>query len=256
MKLIRFAGVTLPDSVAEDDQNTDPLEESLVQVLGGAFDRFGDDEGFGGPLTLVRRALVHSSTASVLADSLDQLRALNGQRGQLVADVAGEERWRYARLQQISGTRRNVEPGRLLVEMAFRCEPGGWRGDAVSQNETMASSPHTLTLTNSGNRTVRDAVLTITAGSAAITSLNIAVSGATDIDFGGTISAGNSLVLDFGAKSVKNNGSDAYSDFSLGSNHAIDGWLDLEPGDTDVVLTFSGGSTDSMALAEYDDGWK
>lgn len=257
MNLIRFSNVTLPGAMAEDDQATDLHPSALVEVLGGAFDGWGSGEGLPGPLTLTKRVLVHDRVDAVLMATLDGLRALTGTRQKLYATQGDEsERWRWARLVQLTGTRRAVERGRLEIEMVFECLPGGWRGDAVDETETMASSPHTLTASNTGNRTVRDAVLTVTAGGANITAVAITVTGATHLTWAGMLTAGNALVLNCGVKSIRNDGVDAYAGFALGASHVVDDWLRLGAGDTDIDVAFTGGSTDSTVQIEFDEGWK
>lgn len=257
LKLVRFGSVTLPDYDSEDGNDTDPTLEMLLPVLGGAFDLAGSDDGLRGALTLARRVLVYDEAAGALAATLDGLRALSGVREKLYAETAdGSERWRYARLQQLAADRDNRAPNQLLVNIVFECAPGGWRGDAVDTTETMAGSPHTLTVANDGNRTVRDAVITITAGSSAITSVDAAVTGETDLEWSGTLAAGDSLVFDCGAKNIKNNGADDYANFSLGANHVIDDWLRLAPGNTSIDVTFSGGSTDSTVRIQFEEGWQ
>ena len=108
---------------------------------------------------------------------------------------------------------------------------------------------------NGGNVRVANAILTLTAGAVAITQVKIAVSGVSEIQWDGTLTTGQQLVIDCGARSVKKVGVDAYSGFSLTANHKVDDWLRLEPGNNSVVVTLTGGSTDSTLRIQYNDGW-
>lgn len=112
-------------------------------------------------------------------------------------------------------------------------------------------SPKTVTITNSGNTDVTDAEIRIDAGSANITALEIRITGRIELDYTGTITAGQELIIDCGAYSVLNNGSNDRANFSVGSTHSINEWFRVRPGGEDVIVAITGGSTDSTITFAY-----
>lgn len=69
----------------------------------------------------------------------------------------------------------------------------------------------------------------------------------------GSIAAGESLVIDCGEQSAKNDGVGDSAHFSRGADHKYDGWMQLEPGDNTVEVTRTGGgATSSISFSFYD----
>lgn len=138
----------------------------------------------------------------------------------------------------------------------------------VVEITTLASSPTAVTITADGNAAIDDLVITVTAGGAAITALEItnvtseATAGGVDteicdISYDGTIVAGKSLVIDCGAYSVENDGSDAMTNLTRETGHEVDGLFELRPGVVNTItVTFTGGSTDSTAMIQYEARWR
>jgi hypothetical protein len=127
--------------------------------------------------------------------------------------------------------------------------------DLASTGVTLGTSPQVVTITNDGDATVLGAVVTVTAGSADITALEIESDSGAHLTYDGTIEDGEALVVDCGALSVKNDGSSAYADFALGANHTARYWLPLPTGDTDLTVTWTGGGTGSTIKVEFYDAW-
>ena len=100
--------------------------------------------------------------------------------------------------------------------------------------------------------------MTITAtGANLTTSVSVYVTGVSYLTWAGTITDGQALVIDCGARTVKNNGVDAYSGLTLHStNHVIDDWLRLEPGNNSVLVAYTGGNGTSTALFNFNDLWE
>jgi hypothetical protein len=63
-------------------------------------------------------------------------------------------------------------------------------------------------------------------------------------------------VVDCGARSIKNNGVDAYSGLTLNAGHTTAPWLRLAPGSNTVTITYSGNADASATVTfSYYDGW-
>jgi len=128
----------------------------------------------------------------------------------------------------------------------------------VGELQLLTTSPEAFELSNGGNVPVRDVVITVHAGSSAITALEIAnakTGHVSDISYDVSIVAGEELVLDCGAFSALNDGDDAWADLALESGHAIEEWLRLGPGTNAITVTFTGGGTGSWIRFEYADAW-
>jgi hypothetical protein len=167
-------------------------------------------------------------------------------------------RWRYATLREVAV---DIDPRvPLLAKYRFTWEPQapGWFDYALtSVTTTLNTSPKTITVDNTGTLDVFDAILTVTAGSANITALEIkATTPGFELDYAGTITAGQALVIDCGAKSVLNNAVADYANFSLGAAHVIDEWSQFTASpDVDVVVTLTGGDVDSTFKYEFYAGY-
>jgi hypothetical protein len=114
---------------------------------------------------------------------------------------------------------------------------------------TMALSPQTFTVTPTGNAFTRPTIK-VTAGGANITLVTVKnLTTSQSWSYSGTITAGESLVLDTEELTLENDGANAFSSFS-GEPQMI-----LTPGDNLFVVTFTGGSTDSVIRVDYYDRW-
>jgi len=279
VKLVSFDDVALPIYNPRLAGGTAPSREATITLADGTvYDAIGADWAeIALPYTLTYECMALEDDASTLQTTLVSLMGKRGQRGKLYRRVLNDDtiHWAWARPLQIPSA---TGMGGLITHtpLTFQFQIlSAWRGyyridwllddsyyldDGLflndnSYTETMASSPHIITVTNGGNGVCRDAIITITAGAANITALTIAT-GYTDIDWTGTLVAGNALVLDCGAKSILNNGVNAYSGFSYGAVHTLSGWLELPPGDTAITITFTGGSTNSTVNVTFRDSWE
>lgn len=280
VKLTTFGDVDLPEYNPRLGGGSAPTREATITLADGTiYDGIGASQAEAVlPYSLTYDCVAMEDDDATLQTTLAALFALRGQRLKLYRRLLSDEdviTWAWARLMRLSMPSGPI--GQTThIPLSFQFEIlSAWHGhyhttwffddgyyfddglyfDDGEFVETMASSPHVITVTNGGNATCRDGVISITAGTANISSLTIA-SGGTDIDWTGTITAGNTLVIDCGAKSVKNNGVNAYSGFAYGGSHTLNGWLELPAGDTNITITFAGGSTDSTVSVEFYDTWE
>jgi len=279
VKLVSFNDVALPIYNPRLQGGTASSREATITLADGSvYDAIGADQaGIVLPYTLSYECVALEDDAATLQTTLAALMRKRGQRGKLYRRVLADDtiHWAWARPMRLplaSGEKGQTTHIPLsfqfqilspwyghyyadwLLDDGYYLDDGLFLDDEAFE-DTMASSPHVIPVTNGGNGTCRNAIVTITAGGANITALTVA-SGDTDIDWTGTLTAGNGLVIDCGAKSIKNNGANAYSGFAYGGSHALNGWLVLPPGDTDITITFTGGSTNSTVAVDFRDTWE
>lgn len=228
-----------------------------LDTVGGTYDPLHDER-----LPLARTLLTHTGAVYSPVDSTrmsakrDALK-INGKSGTLYRlwDDGTTREWVYARCEDVDANRSLENKNWEEITFTFLILSPAWNGDGIDDTETLSSSPHTYSLSNDGDAVVVDAVLTLTAGSADITSVTFST-GDAEIQYTGTISAGNDLVIDCGAMSVQNNGTGDYVNFARTANHAEDYWFPLQPGSNPITVTFTGGSTNSSLNVVFYEAWE
>ena len=177
--------------------------------------------------------------------------------------------WRWARCVGVQGelsARENLYYATYTLD--FECDAGPWHGQDRSQTWTLSSgtNPATIVCRNYGNAPVRDVKMTVTAGSADMTSQvsvshrvvrdAVAANGYTSWSVGGTIGAGLALVIDNSEGTIKLDGADDYANMIFDEGYQmVPDWFYFEPGRNALVFTWAGGGTGSTVLMEYEDGW-
>lgn len=278
----RFGTTTLPIYEPKDDIGPAPARQGMVKTPGGFFAVNGtetldpDSKRF-----TVRRQIIENTSAALIT-TYYALRELRGVRDKLYRrrddDVI---EWAYAWLVGCESDREPKNITVLDVDLTFELHSVQWYGvehnagwvfdsgelfdtglyfDSADFTFTLNTSPKTVTVTNGGNDTVRNCIITVTAGSAAITALVIErVIGATTYEhltYSGSIASAEALVIDCGADSVENNGTGDYANFARGASHKTSWLLQLLKGDNSIKVTITGGSTDSTILFTFSDGSK
>lgn len=255
-KLVSFDGTNLPTYNRESGLDTGPSQAGFIATVAGSFDVYGAGVApVATPFQLSVRAILSEETDAGQRAAIDGLRAKARSRGKLnrQADDDDSLQWAWARLAVVGHRRSYGNRGYQILEFAFQLE-SEWYADRDDQTETMDGSPYALTVENAGNRPASNAVLTVSADDANLTAVTIETDNGTHLVWTGTLVAGNDLVFDCGAKSVLNNGVNAYSGLSYGANHVIDEWLRIE-GEMDIDITYTGGGTDPAVTIAFDDGW-
>jgi hypothetical protein len=275
-RLTHFGTVNLPAYNEVQDVSPAPSAAANVPTTSTGFDQFGTATApQEWPQPITAQAVVYQASRTAIRAELDLLRSKTGQRNSLWRTAMDNDTQQYAiaRLVSMPTTRQidqwDSQPITLNFELwtpwrgnvvhgaAWVLDSGiyldtGYFLDSTTETTTIASSPGTATVTNSGNMPVLDAILTVTAGGSAITALALR-SGAAHLVYSGTIAAGSALVINAGAWSVKNAGVNAWSQFSFGTAHAMSGLLELTPGSNSIVATFTGGGTASTINVEFYD---
>lgn len=281
-RISAFGAVNLPDAMTEDDLSTVRVRSGLADTLGGAVDVFGARQRLPGRQELsvsglyvgdVRylvtatgnqlvdhngNLLIASTGRNWLRQQVDALRGMVGKRASLWRrrDDDGAQQWRTARLLGVQ-TKQDTE--RWAAEVAeinatFETAQAAWRAaNAVTDSASLSANvTATKVVTALGNAPVEDAVITMTAAGGTLTSLRVRVTAlGVDWTWTGSLAAGQSLVVDCGAMTVRKQGADAYSGFVLNAGHTAAGWLPLAVGDNSVLLLTSGAGG-TCAISHYD----
>ncbi|MFZ1814091.1 MAG: hypothetical protein WAU16_06580, partial [Rhizobiaceae bacterium] len=256
------------------------VDSTLVASIGASFDRAGSRREmatrhamrvsgwFASDETVYlvdhagNRIVDHAGNQIIVATALGWLRgqvenlsARVGQRGTLWRkrwDATSVRQWKTARLLSVNLPHDYTR--RLHVvecECRFESTMAAWRAaTATTTSGSIAGAGYVgLTVSNGGQVQVDDAVLTITA-TAAISSVRVECTAAgISLAWAGSLGAGSSLVIDAGAKTVRNAGADAYSGFSLEAGHTADGWLPLAKGITPMMVYLN--AAGAVSLAHY-----
>lgn len=211
-----------------------------------------------------------ADSESEMVTKAASLNALLGVRSKLWREYGdGNVHWRWARCVEVTG---NIAHDQKLVhaeyQMVFELDAGPWHGQDRSRTWTLSSgtNPATIVCRNYGNAPVRDVKMTVTAGSADMTTQvsvshrvvrdAVAANGYTSWYVGGTIGAGLALVIDNSEGTIKLDGADDYANMIFDEGYQmVPDWFYLEPGRNALVFTWAGGGTGSTVLMEYEDGW-
>lgn len=252
----------------------------LVPLPTGAYDPKGMGQAPRGVEQLLVQCVAHQYVASLRRALVDELSATIGKRNRLYRQAEDDSSWQWlpARLVEIRHSRRaSGATNQVSFDLFFEAI-APWQGDfhgsgwlldegefldsGLQLNEgdtafTQADGDN-LTLPNAGNAVQRAVRIVFTPAttlspSPGNHSITIGV-GDAYLEFYGAITGGQSLVIDTGTFSVTNNAVDAYDDFELGSLHALEGWLELEPGDNDCAIDVLGTPNYSITF-EYRDAW-
>ena len=256
-------GTALPDGLATQNVMPDALTPSMIKLPGGGvFNPWGDDEALPQGTILVARGAYTAATRAALLTLVDGLRAWNGKWSNLyVSTAAAAWRWRKARMwcDDQPVTPHSIHGFWQPMTLTFELGDTIWHGDDATDTITMTVAASSGEINNAGNGLVRDIVLTYTVAGAGNTVTNLIVENEeTDyickIQYAGTIALGKALVIDCGAKTVKNDGSNDFANFSIvTATHTKTEWLVLKPGDNTIKATrTSGNATDTLGLAFED----
>lgn len=251
----QFGSTALPSYEAQSDVGPLSSQDMRVRTAQGVYDAGGTAQLRPGETVISHRGTMVSDDDADMESDARALAVLRGTYAKLYREWRdGGTEWIWARCIAVRGRRQRGMYLHQDWEFQFLALSPTWNGTAHDDDTTLNSSPKALTVTNGGDAVVRNAVITVTAGGANITALTIAA-GSAEISYSGTITAGQALVIDCGALTVKNNGTGDYANFSLTVNHTVIDWMPLEPGNNSVTVTFTGGSTDSVVNFAFYDGW-
>lgn len=284
--LERFGDLDLPLIEAEQDIGAVGTRTLYMDLPGGgAYDAYGDEVAPRGMYTLQATGEIGNlTTQSEMQTQFDALRAKRGRKDKLYARMDdGSVRWSYARLSNIPMRRGVDNVLYLLASLSFDVTSPVWYGarhgdgwlldsgelldhglvldEELGDTYTLSHTlPTTAYSSNLGTAAVDNAILTITAGAADVTSIHITSDdGAitqSDFTWTGTLPATESLIIDAGAQSISiTTGADAYDGLVFNAGHVISGWLRLMPGDTTFEIDITS-TTDATMTIAYSNGYE
>jgi hypothetical protein len=231
-------------------------------------------------VTVTGAISTNGQTAAQLETQERALRALEGTRGKLWRqwDSSGTWEWVWARCLPVNSNWGLENSNYIDLTFPFQAESAVWNGEkhgvdwytddghftdeglytdeGLGDSFTLTGSPQTCTVTNTGNAPVYNPIITITAGNANITALDLAVAGIWHVVYTGTIAATKSLVINCGAWSAVNDGTEDYAHFDISTSHTVEALARLAVGANAVVVTYTGGGVGSAIYFDFSDGWR
>jgi hypothetical protein len=229
--------------------------------LAGAFDHYGDEQ-HRQPVTITRRFILVSTSGNDVGAQLDALRAKAnlGRRWLVVETVGGAERGTWAKLIRVNAQFGWDQIRHLPVNLDFQVT-WPWFEDAddiwyldagealddgltFDSNYSTRSGAGSLVITNTGGDVIRRGLIVVKGTSANPTITNNA--NGWSIAYAGTIPAGSTLVIDFGAQTATVDGESVWGSITLGTTQT--GIFKLNTGEN--LIDFTGGGTLEIHWAE------
>lgn len=259
MRLYKFGTALLPIFNAEDSIPVS-ARSALITMMNGGIDQDGDRLILQ-PVRVSHRCEIMYDGVTSIDTQVDTLLKEVGRGRRLLKaayrdDLTFRQTWA-----KMVGVQRENKPGDLghqplVIEfeidrpmwIATDDEPvyldhgyvldSGWNLDAGhKETRTITSSPHTFTITNGGGlQVLRGGLAVIPRAASSITDLKVEnLSNGHWLKLTGTIAATERLDVDFLSKSIRLDGEDAYSGFSIDAKQ-LD-WMRLELGDNSIKVT-------------------
>ena len=282
-RIERFGAITLPVGNNEYTLSPAPARMAVVETTSGGYDNDGNGRSKQAlPFAINYTGIVSEDTDGLNRTRLDALRGAVGTRALLYRRAADDDTVQtcIARLVSAPMTWPYTQRGWFETEFNFmQLTPwrGAWHesewfldegvrlddGRELDEAPPIAWDPavKSTTTTNAGNLPINDAVLTMTAGGSAISSILITLYDyataeiRSQLQWMGSLAAGRSLVIDSGAFSILNDGTSNYGNLTLTTNHKADHWLEVLPGTNGLVIVRFGGDATSTFSFNYRDGW-
>lgn len=281
-RLKKFVG-DLPLYEAQHDISIGPVTPAYQETVNRGY---YDADGAGDALMALRQISLetnlHATTAQALQDQVRVWENLVGARRKLWREevATGNQQWIWARLEVVEISREWVNMTWLPATFRWSIIPpviwngpaasgmhhwdgdGQWNSSGWTFNQNinvfaLDSNPKVLTVVNLGTATVDNVVVRLTAGvTQHILSALVTCNNEQAWRFENTIYSGQALVVDCGAKRVRNNGEDAFTHFAREPYHRTPQWLRLKPGKNDVAVTLVGGGADSTISFEFYHGYR
>lgn len=191
--------------------------------------------------------LITGLTGETLRAKTDALRNKLGQYKKLFRRDLEDStlNWKMARLVTVQQPKKFEHRGVIQQVTAILETPQAyWKAAAISEAITAAAAgAYGIDVPNQGAVVTSDIIIEVTAV-AAITSIRIrrddVSNNDTDFTWTGTLSIGETIIFDCGARTVKIGDTGVYSGFAYNIAHASDKWLTLYPGSNNIGMEING----------------
>lgn len=211
-----------------------------------------------------------ASTLLAMQEKAAALGALIGRRSKLWRAEGSSQTFRQWKWARCEGVESDIMPDELQYyakfTLWFKTDSGPWYGNDWTRTET-GSTPE-MYCPNPGTAPTTDVVITITAGTSAITGVQLVhyvedPDGDGTLDYGmvcwtfdETIPVGKSLVVDAKQGTVLLDGADAYSHLTrYFSIHKVPEFMYIAPGVNRYDVTLDGGNSTSEVEIAYYEAW-
>jgi hypothetical protein len=233
-----------------------------VETPSGAVDALGTGRaGVGLPYRLTVRGETVQSDFATMKTAYYKLRGLYGQRDKLYRKPDGTTatEWVYARLEAIQAQRDGDRQLAVPYTLNFQVYSPVWNGTSKVTSAALGTEPTTeIAVYNGGNADVRNPIVTITAATGVINNVTLSANSETSISWAGTLASAKSLVIDCGARTIRNDGTDAYSGVTFNAGHTVAYWVGLGATATTtltVTRTAAGSDVVGKVKIAYNEGW-
>jgi hypothetical protein len=290
----RFGALVLPQYDPSEPIGAFGSRSSYLDLpASGSYRGYGDEQSPQGTRIIRRAGTILGSSLDEVDVAFAELCAARGTAQRLYGRRPdGRVVWTMAELSSVEALRepralfRGCPEVALVVDTEFVLYDPPWRGSAHGDGwrfddgeyfdsglvfdeqvddvyALFASGDNGVHLLNAGNATTRDAVLVIVAGPQPITGVTItstspAGAAQADIIYSGTFGANKTLRIDCGRQAIEHDTSGVwvgdYEHLAFGPNHTIAGWLDLDPGTTELIVRLTT-TWDATFKAYFSDGW-
>lgn len=214
------------------------VDSDAVAVAGGVHYSYGSKIIPARLHTITHRGIYSNNVET----NVDAMMALLGQRLQLWRKRESDDALQYKWARLVSARwRRDVNQSQhAVMNLQFEAN-GNWT--SLTGSTASRTGGGSLATSPSGDAWILNSKLTFTASSSTTHTFRIQdTTNGIDVQWSGSVTSGEDVVIDAGTWTVTNDGADAYSDFTVNSAHTAQRWIVLDPDGQTFTITLSAGA--------------
>ena len=275
---VRFNDVPLALFDHRQGHDPMPVESTLIDSIGGAFDwkgsepRRGRKQDISATGTYVGETeyfvdetgdylvdetgdfLIAGDGVQILQEQVSALVDEVGNAGQLWRErlYDGMLHWKTARFLAMPWPRVWEDHAlRATISCRFQTDMSFWHAEDATTiaHDASDATAQPFAVDNPGE-VIEDAILTITCIADTITDISITGDGI-ELEWTGTLDEWETLVIDCGNQEQQADAVDAYNGLTFGAGHTVAGWLPLASGLNILLVTVTGGDA-TVTLSYYE----
>jgi len=252
-----FANAQLPDVTPEDDLSTGEVESTLVDSVGGAFDYWAAGARLPRKHTITIRGKYKGADFATLRAQIDTLKSWLGQRSNLHRrrEEDSVDQTKTARLMKVLYSRKLDDVDRVAeITAVFESNKPNWYSEISASVTVSLSASVTVSVVTGGIMAIYDGMITIHA-TGTITAIRITGTnsiGHMDFAWAGLMTSGQNLVIDSGAQTIRRDGTDEYTNVTIGVTHTVPGWFAFSPATTNTLTVTRTGGSGTIKVETYD----